>query len=698
MRLSTLLLTTVSALTLFSSEIQAQDVRNINALHRDGQTFVTWTEVFDPDVRYRVYRDTEPIRGTADLNRAELLEEVDSETSYNLGRSLATDRTHHWVIQDGDEQLGRFRGLYVHTVGEVAPTLAYYAVTSLSPTGVENLAVQRRRNAIDPGVMEHAAPPQAVLQNVDNTGELWAHWVSNRDTPFQRALSLRGSHGFNFRFDPGFSNGPRGLVVRLHSAGETYAQGWPHRNEVQGDVDILALSDLLIDTFWTLWFGYHKDTPHPAANDTVVELFTQHRILWTLDWIQERLGVNHDPDRLYAVGGSMGAMGSIFLAGEIPERLAAVLCRNANFDLAAPDIANPFFVQDLLGRFQQDLRLSDGPFVYDRADASFMVTQDLTQDWPIVRTVNGRQDMTVGWIATRNFYEAMRSAYRPAAHYFDDSEHGPAGFWRPLQDTLLTRTFATRLDRPSLRFSDFSLDEDYGNGDRLNGDPIGAVNGSVDYDPATAIRDGAQVRFDIFLRGGPVLDATNAPLATARLTPRRVGQPSVPPGFFVHYTLSSLDGQEIFDEHLLLSDEFGLVHTPPTPITHARRRATFELIPEPVERRLFLGRAPTSPGELQTVLFGLPGEPYVLGYGTDVVDERPRANKRARVEPFGEDFSERVLGGDALVTLRGTIPASGFLDFQTPIPDLPGLDGYNVFVQARIGPELTPIEQVTIRR
>lgn len=678
-----------------SPALQAQDVRNLDAFHQHGQTFVTWTEVFDPGVRYRVYRDTQAIRSVSDLGRAEFLGEVDSESSYNLGRSLATNRDRYWVIREGDEPLSRFRGLFVHTPLEDTQA-AHYAVTSVSASG-ENQLVRRGRNTTERGIFETVAPTRPVLQNVDATGELYAHWVTHRSSPFQEALSLRPSHGFNFRLEPGWMPGPRGLAIRLHAAGEPFSQGWPHRNEVQGDVDILAVSDLMLETLWTLWFGHHDNLPSLAREDSLVELYTQKRIVWTLDWIQQHLGADHDPGRVYAVGGSMGAMGSLFLAGEIPHRLAAVLCRNANFDLAAPDIANPWFVQDLLGTYLQDLVLPGGMAAYDRANASFMARRNLAEDWPFVRTLNGRNDETVGWLATWNFFEAMREARRPAVHYFDDHIHGPNGHWRPLHDTLLRRTFATRLDRPMLRFSDFSLDQSHGDGARHSGDLIGAINASIDYDPETARREGSRLSFDVFLRGGEDMDATAAPFGTVRLTPRRFGEPRLPAGSLVRYTLS--EGLELKDERLLLADEHGLVETPPTPVTHTPRTARFDAWFPPAFPYLFLGQAPTSPGELQTILFGAPGEPWSVAFSIEALGDQPRSRKREHRPRLDEEArAGALLEGEGMVRIDGVMPESGHIDLSVPIQDLPALDGLHIRAQARVGHNRTSVAVAVLRR
>src|SRR4030095_11688806 len=109
--------------------------------------------------------------------------------------------------------------------------------------------------------------------------------------------------GFNFRFEPGSAPGVHGLVLALHAAGQSYAQGWPHRFEVPRDVDILALNDLQPHTNFSFWFGAHERWPGPPTASTRIWNYTQQRVLWTLDWMSARLGAALDRERVYAVGG-----------------------------------------------------------------------------------------------------------------------------------------------------------------------------------------------------------------------------------------------------------------------------------------------------------------------------------------------------------------------------------------------------------
>src|SRR5687767_5524369 len=82
----------------------AQEVRGMRLTHRDGQTFVTWRESGQSGTTYRVYRSFERIQNSNDLNRAELLGEVDGASSRNTARTQVDGADHGWVIgPDGQE-------------------------------------------------------------------------------------------------------------------------------------------------------------------------------------------------------------------------------------------------------------------------------------------------------------------------------------------------------------------------------------------------------------------------------------------------------------------------------------------------------------------------------------------------------------------------------------------------------------------
>jgi pimeloyl-ACP methyl ester carboxylesterase len=588
-------------------------VDGLSARHYSGQTFLTWNELPDPLTHYRVYRAREPFLRESDLDSADLLGRVDSSSSDNHRRSVATGHSFNWIVETGGSQLADDQGLFVHNVrespifrtsnfaGRPYPAFRrfHYVVTTVT-NGLEDRTLVRGENTATVP-FEWAAQPAPVLQNTDLSGELWAHWVGNRATPFQPALHRHASQGFNFRFDPGIAPEPRGLLVRLHSAGQTYAIGWPHRNEVPTDVDILSLSDSDPAAGFTLWLGTHDAFPSSSTGAQVVNLFTIQRVKWTLDWMTDRLGSGHDPERVYAVGGSMGAMGTFYLATEYPDRFAAILCRNGNFDLRAPDINNASFVQSLLGTYSQNLPVAPGLAtqnigIFDRTNASALSQMFPAVDGPVFRTINGRNDTTVGWQSAVTLYEALASIYYPGGHYFDTRRHSPFGHWAGMEQELLKRTLATRRDRPSLHFGGLSINDEAGMGDPGDGDAIGTLNGTIEYDPETAISDPDFCEFEVYLRSEGALDDAPVTDAQVSLTPRRTGPFTLSAGDTVLFTLR--EGTNLIATHMLTPDGNGLLHTPAIGVTPTRRNARFDRVLGSSQGgySLAVPRLPHSPG------------------------------------------------------------------------------------------------------
>lgn len=654
---------------------QAQEVQDLSVVHRAGQTFVTWREAPQAGRSYRVYRASARFTSEAALDPAALLGEVDDESSRNAARSEVSGSEHGWVIAPGGAELGAGTGLFVHSVAETS-VRSYYAVTSVV-NGVEDRRLRSGGNTSASSLLESAAAPEPVLQVSDPSGELWAHWVSERDTPFQPALSLWPSRGFDFRFEPGSASGPRGLVLGLHAAGQNYAQGWPHRFELPRDVDLLALHDEQPYTAFSFWYGAQERLPGLPTSATRVSNYTQRRVLWTLDWMTRRLGAAHDAERVYVVGGSMGAIGAMLLAGEAPGRFAAILCRNGLYDLEAGDYRNPALFERLYGAFALNLRTLQGLPILTRFRASQMANLDPGADWPVIRTLSGRHDETVGWASSVDLFAGLAAAQRPAVHYFDERTHTPQGYWLDLERTLLGRTCKERRDRPSLRFGHCSLDDDAGDGTRTDGDPVGTINGYLDHDPATATASASGLDFDVFLRASGVLDDSPAPSGWATLTPRRTGPFALAPGQRVRFALT--EAGALVDEHVLQADSHGLVHTPRVPLERISRHARFERW-SPGSTHLFLGAAPIPGDFLQLIGSGTPGAPCALFLGLG----------NASGAPFAQ------LGVDHIVLTR-TLDANGLAEVWLRLPaNLPA--GSWIWGRALTSNRLWPLVGVAVQR
>jgi hypothetical protein len=362
----------------------------------------------------------------------------------------------------------------------------------------------------------------------------------------------------------------------------------------------------------------------------------------------------------------------------MPERFAAILCRNGNYDLTAPDLGNPSTVERVVGRFVKNLPTPSGLTVLQRTNAAFMAGLDPRADWPVIRTISGRSDTTVGWSSSVELFAGLESNYRPAVHYFDDRDHTPRGYWADLEYFLLARTFDTRRDRPALRFSDCTIDDDAGDGDPLDGDTIGTINGYVDYDRRTASSSPEAVEFEVFVRKNDQLDDAPGSTGWARLTPRRTGPFAPSPGEWVHYTLS--ENGDLLDDHLLLTDADGLVHTPLTPLSTNRRIARFQRAALAALPALFVCGAPRPGERFQVLLSGRPGADWTLALQLGTA--------------LGPSTG---VSGAAGVVLHGTLDEHGISDLSLPLPAHARL-WPRLWAQAWIAGRMAPPVATTIQR
>jgi hypothetical protein len=291
----------------------------------------------------------------------------------------------------------------------------------------------------------------------------------------------------------------------------------------------------------------------------------------------------------------------------------------------------------------------------------------------VLRTIGGRLDETVGWSSYVGLMRGLAGVgARPAIHYFDDREHNPVGYWRTLERTLIARTCRVRRDRPSLRFDGCSLDDDPGHGERLDGDMIGTINAYLEYDPETAQRSADELLFDVYLRDKGALDDAPEDRGWARMTPCRTGAFQPAPGEPVLYSLE--DDGEVVDEHVLFADQHGRVRTPSAPLGKDTRVARFLRGPALQLDDLFVGAAPMPGEDLQMVLHGAPGAPWVLVVSLHGAGLR-----------------------DGNLILSGILDDEGFSALALPLPDLLRPGG-RIAARARIAGVWGALEVVTLQR
>jgi len=385
----------------------------VKALHRAGQTFLTWKEIDDPvgrdaitwgemkslltdldrgrQTRYCIYRSNRPIT-TETLPAAERIAEVKPLSCWNLNgrnidrpidRFIAREkvlRWHQWnpfqnasidgdygrdcpidrfVIADGEQPLSRGAGVYVHTPAKKEK--GYYAIVT-SIDGVENTRDLRVGRNVTGPIVESVAEAQPVLQgelprgpffNYDQRRLHYVRWVvppyTNRPYDYHN-----WSVGVPNDLEPDAA-----LELNLHRDGHSY---WRTHYRIEpGSVVICPYDFPLV----TNWYGYHEALGTLRCFKVgAVHNYTEKRLLWFLDWAAAKWRC--DRNRILVTGCQGGASGSGAL--HMGLRYADV------FNLIVAGHGEPNYTatdeqaQRIWGKPAWGLKTEDGKTVWDELD------------------------------------------------------------------------------------------------------------------------------------------------------------------------------------------------------------------------------------------------------------------------------------------------------------------------------------------
>ncbi len=337
-------------------------ITNVAALHRSGQTFITWPERADlAGERYHVYRGAVPLAGT-NLHQAARIYTLSEGSgrfyanryNVNSGGTWAPRYTDTFVIEDDAPPLSSGVGLLVWTLASndfsgAATGLAYYAVTA-EADGVEQtqtvagvgpvaegvadpLPVRIRTFAAKPGPYGEGGVGHVMIQYMD---------VRNWNPTFHAPHERNGYYGLNpgdggvtsgvqYAYDyvvvePSCVTGSAPLYVSLHGwAGNSYEP----RTSDPDAYSWCCYKIFPVDMSETWFFGFARDCDYrtgalPTNGEPVVN-FTEQRILrMVYDTIRHPpAAAVVDTNRVYVYGGSMGASGSLAFVLRYPHLFAA---------------------------------------------------------------------------------------------------------------------------------------------------------------------------------------------------------------------------------------------------------------------------------------------------------------------------------------------------------------------------------------
>ncbi len=521
------------------------EVTAIQAVHRHGQTFITWKDVAEGDegakFRYSLYRSDRPITAV-NLDKAELCYHGVLNCSaklfghaFNMKDRLDPSKPYA-ILEEGGKPLPAWSGLAVHTVQK--PGKAYYAVVATDEKFKSVSAVVPGKSATTEAVEEMPGPIQAIKLYDSKERKTY---VAQTSITGQKGLPLSVSlHGSQGQGGPAGEWGDYYLYFGTPDMG--YRDGLPGVFTVQenrakeGNSLQLRPRDAIEHpsgrgAFETMWLGYYcipQGATHPEPR---YYRFTENRLLWMIGWTIQRYGA--DPRRVSMGGSSMGGLGSINVGFRHPELFAAVYPSTAPFLWWPPS--------SLHGLQKRDAKvvLADGKTRYVDYTNTPNFAAERHEDMPFLGWAVGRRDPNHNWQEYVDMVKALTANHHGFAFAWNDGGHSEGG--RPM--ATITRYYPAAKfarDRSYPAFGNSSIDHKMGDGSKEDGDREGGINLGFDWKDVID-EDG---KWSVTLSNDLAKD-----VMTVDVTPRRCQKFRLKPGVECTWTASTgVSGTVIADK------------------------------------------------------------------------------------------------------------------------------------------------------
>jgi|GEM_PF-755919 len=525
-------------------------VTGIRAVHRHGQTFVTWRDAGEgqagANYRYSLYRSSEPITQEK-LARAQLCYRHVLNNSTKLYGSAFNEKDRldpekpYAIIEEGGKPLPAWSGLAVHTVQK--PAAAYYAVIAtdleLKPLSkivpgesATTVAVDERPGPIQPIKLYDSKERKSYVAQTSITG--------TKGLPLQLRLGGSdargggaGEWGDYYLFfgtpDMGYRDGLAGVF----SVQENRHKDGNQLRIVVRDAVEHPSGKRAMETYW---FGYYCVPEGATHTEPRVYRFTERQLLWIVDWTTKRYGA--DPQRVTVGGNSSGGVGSWNLGLRHGDRFAAffpIIGRNRG----VPAIP-------LLGKLERDnyALMEDGQTIYyDYVDGPKFVAEH-PGDLPFVGWSCGRRDGYATWQENADMVCALTASHHGFAFSWNNGDHGEGGQAMGLINKYYpAEKFRQNESYPA--FGNSSIDQQMGDGDPAKGDLVGGINLGFRWQEIVDEADHWSVRISNDLAEGEM---------TVDVTPRHCQRFQPKPGQMIRWTNSlGATGMTATDENGLVT-------------------------------------------------------------------------------------------------------------------------------------------------
>jgi pimeloyl-ACP methyl ester carboxylesterase len=454
------------------------DAEHMEALHRSGQTFITWRERDDlSGESYRVYRSNAVI--TLDnLSQATLLYEVSEGSAsfyanYYFDGVLPYRYTPRYVIEDFAPPIDEGTGILVWTLkskdlrGQDAGA-GFYAVTVLPTGGAEALETGYSLGPLE----ETAAEPLPVEIDFDagDRGHVFIQYmdISEWNPTFHAPNETNFFYGLDSS-EPKITGAiqyaydyvvyePECDTSSLLSAPVTLIlHGWDGNNypPMTQDPDPwewCTYKVYPVDVTETWYFGFamghdYRNRSEPGAG-AVIANYTEHRILRMIyDLIRRPIGLPVDINRIYVYGHSMGASGTLAFALRYPNVFAAAYASEPMTNYASSgDGGGMDWRGDVMmkwgsttlnlpvqltapGFWGDHLQVYDGTGVWDWQNHQQNVHIRQADEIVPIGFAHGRSDMVIEWPTQgQPMYGAFNAGLRAWGGAITNDDHTWIGF------------------------------------------------------------------------------------------------------------------------------------------------------------------------------------------------------------------------------------------------------------------------------
>lgn len=486
MRSAIFLAVMAACLALPPVDAAEPSVTSLKAVCRNGQTFITWKDAADGEAgatyRYALYRSEAPIT-RENLARAELCYQgVPNHSGMQFGiafyaKARLDPKRPMAVIEEGAPPLPPWSGLAVRTVRKDGR--AYYAVVATDAKSQPLGSVVPGESATTVAVEEKVAPIQPIRIASASDG---TRITGKAGLPLTVSLhgsqstgGAAGSSGDIYLWfgtpEMGWRDGLPGIFAVYEQAGKSLIL-FPRDaiEHPQGD-----------GVIETCWFGYYCVPVGATHQEPRAYPFTENRLAWMIEWTLRKYQA--DPQRVYSVGQSMGGMAATQFSWRRPDLFAAVYPRLTRFQQSWLPVVGAGLPDKInLGTWKDPAPMWDGKTDYfkDKMNAPKFALEH-HEDLPFYGCCAGRKDWVESWQNTIAMVKALSASRHGFAFSWNNGGHDEVGAkaMEPINTYYPASKFAR--DRSFPAFSNSSIDQNMGNGDKADGDLVGGINLGFDW-------------------------------------------------------------------------------------------------------------------------------------------------------------------------------------------------------------------------